>query len=259
MKAIKENILVAIMTVLSISTLYAQTYEYQKPIQPSENYKGTIARTYYGGMVCYDKKGTRVYNTYEALSNEELYTRLLNEAKAEYGNQIILRQFKSNRQEHLEVDDEKCYTYDFVVSAAVCVSTPPTPVPTVQSSKPKVQKDPLTQAITKALQDIKEGSRLALDVVRIANGDKEDFKDQIVEILLDEGYKVVAKDYLEKLYQEQQDQQSGIYNDRTTVQENNFSAVGYYINVRKTETAIKVQVINVSTGEYEANVTINVD
>jgi UDP-glucose 6-dehydrogenase len=121
----------------------------------------------------------------------------------------------------------------------------------------KSQEDMLFKAIQKALQNIREGSRLALDQIKIANEDKEDFKDQIVEILLDEGYKVVAKDYLEKLYEEQKAQQSGIYNERTTVQENNFSAVGYYINVKQTETAIKVQVINVSTGEYEANVTVN--
>lgn len=85
---------------------------------------------------------------------------------------------------------------------------------------------------------------------------KEEYKDEVVEILLDKGYKVVAKEYLEKLYEEQQAQQSGIYNDRTTVKDNNFSAVGYYLNVRLTETSLRVQIINVSTGEYDANVTI---
>jgi len=68
---------------------------------------------------------------------------------------------------------------------------------------------------------------------------------------------VVAKEQLEKLYREQQDQQSGIYNPNTTVQDNNFSAVGYYINVKVTETSIRVQVVNVSTGEYEGNATVN--
>ena len=68
---------------------------------------------------------------------------------------------------------------------------------------------------------------------------------------------VVAKEYLDKLYEEQQAQQSGIYNDNTTVKDNNFSAVGYYINVKITETSLRVQVINVSTGEYEGNATVN--
>lgn len=120
-------------------------------------------------------------------------------------------------------------------------------------------EDVLSKTMNKALQNIREGSRLALDQIKITNGDKEEFKDHIIEILLDNGYKIVAKDYLDKLYEEQQAQQSGIYNDRTTVQENNFSAVGYYINVKKSDTSIKVQIINVSTGEYESNVTVSID
>ena len=87
--------------------------------------------------------------------------------------------------------------------------------------------------------------------------DRETLKDQLIDVLLDNGYKVVAKEYLERLYQEQQDQQSGIYNDRTTVQGDNFSGVGYYLNVKVTETSLRVQVVNVSTGEYEGNATVN--
>ena len=34
-------------------------------------------------------------------------------------------------------------------------------------------------------------------------------------------------------------------------------AVGYYINVKVTETSLRVQVVNVSTGEYEGNATVN--
>ncbi len=116
----------------------------------------------------------------------------------------------------------------------------------------------LSQAIDKALRNVREGSRLAIDQVSVRTGiNREDYKDQLIDILLDKGYKVVAKEYLEKLYEEQQNQQSGIYNDKTTVQENNFSAVGYYINVKVTETSLRVQVVNVSTGEYEGNATVN--
>ena len=85
---------------------------------------------------------------------------------------------------------------------------------------------------------------------------KEDYKDEVVEVLLDKGFKVVAKEYLERLFEEQKSQQSGVYNEKTTVKEDNFSAVGYYLNVKLTETALRVQVINVSTGEYDGNVTI---
>ena len=116
----------------------------------------------------------------------------------------------------------------------------------------------LSQAITKALRNVREGSRMAIDQVTVISGmDRETMKDHLLDVLLDKGYKVVAKEYLEKLYEEQQNQQSGIYNENTTVRENNFSAVGYYINVKVTETSLRVQVVNVSTGEYEGNATVN--
>jgi len=116
----------------------------------------------------------------------------------------------------------------------------------------------LSQAINKALRNVREGSRMAIDQVSVPYSmDKDDLKDQLLDVLLDKGYRVVAKDYLEKLYEEQEAQQSGIYNDKTTVQENNFSAVGYYINVKVTEASLRVQVVNVSTGEYEGNATVN--
>lgn len=116
----------------------------------------------------------------------------------------------------------------------------------------------LSQAINKALRNVREGSRMAIDQVTVISSmDRETLKDQLLDVLLDKGYRVVAKDYLEKLYEEQEAQQSGIYNDKTTVQENNFSAVGYYINVKVTETSLRVQVVNVSTGEYEGNATVN--
>lgn len=116
----------------------------------------------------------------------------------------------------------------------------------------------LSQAINKSLGNVRQGSRLAIDEVSVPyTMDRNAFKDQIIDMLLDKGYKVVAKEYLEKLYQEQQDQQSGIYNDRTIVQENNFSAVGYFLNIKLTESSVRVRVVNVSTGEYEGNATVN--
>ena len=115
----------------------------------------------------------------------------------------------------------------------------------------------LSKAIDKALMNVREGSRIAIDQVRVPSGEnKEDYKDEVVEILLDKGFKVVAKEYLERLYEEQKSQQSGVFNDKTTVKEDNFSAVGYYLNVKLTETSLRIQVINVSTGEYDGNVTI---
>lgn len=117
----------------------------------------------------------------------------------------------------------------------------------------------LSRAMEKSLRNLRDGSRVAIDNVNVTGTtriDRDYLKDLVIDGLLEQGLKVVAKEYLERLYSEQQNQQSGIYNDRTTVQENNFTAVGYYINVKVTATTLRVQVINVSTGEYEGNVTI---
>ena len=129
------------------------------------------------------------------------------------------------------------------------------------SGSPESQSlENLSKAMDKAFRNVREGSRVAIDMVTVSGGvsiNREDLKDQIIDALLDKGYKVVAKDYLEKMYEEQEAQQSGIYNESTTVKTDNFSAVGYYINVKVTEASLRVQVVNVSTGEYEGNATVN--
>ena len=135
----------------------------------------------------------------------------------------------------------------------------------LQMSKENFVHDNLGKALEKSLFNIREGARLSIDQLSVKSSNpkyaKDIIYDQIVEILLDKGYKVVAKEYLERLYQEQQAQQSGIYNENTVVQENNMSAVGYFLNIRILDEhdsgpSIRVQVINISTGEYEGNATI---
>lgn len=124
---------------------------------------------------------------------------------------------------------------------------------------PSAVSQKLYDAIDKATKEIEEGNRFALDKVTITDRsiDKEKTKGQIVDMLLDKGYKVVAKESLEKLYKEQQGQQSGIYNDETVVGMGKFTAVGYYLTVRITEEYVQIQVVNVTTGEFEGNVTEN--
>lgn len=121
-----------------------------------------------------------------------------------------------------------------------------------------IGRESILPVVDKALVNIDKDSRMALDQVTAIEGmNCEDLKDIITDILIDKGYRILAKEYLDKLYREQQDQQSGIYNENTIVQGNNFSAVGYFINVKVSETAIRVQVVNISTGEYEGNATVN--
>ena len=115
------------------------------------------------------------------------------------------------------------------------------------------------EAINKATREIEDSNRFAIDRISVYDEQfpKEMVKSNIIDYLIGRGYKVVAKENLEKLYREQQDQQSGIYNPNTTVKGNNFSAVGYFISVTIDYSYVQVQVVNVSTGEFEGNVTIN--
>ena len=232
---------------------YAQTEEpdYKKAPKSNEKVLGTI--TLETKEKC-DKHW----------SDQEVYVLLLEKAKTEYPNRVVeIREMKkeerSRKNEWQEISSwnrngtaNYRTRYEYYYKCNLVGKVVYTPDPGTQTY------ESLPQALNKALRNVREGSRLAIDQIIVTSSmDRETLKDQLIDVLLDNGYKVVAKEYLERLYQEQQDQQSGIYNDRTTVQGDNFSGVGYYLNVKVTETSLRVQVVNVSTGEYEGNATVN--
>lgn len=255
---ITKCIIVVLLTTLVNPALYAQEkQEWEKSVKPTEIKVGTVKKWVDGGnwtTSTYEETKDNL----EHYTKEELYEILLKEAKEKYAEtypNFYLRGFHSERKIHEyggkvgKYDSYSGYSSSYDVSATVVV--------------PDYQKQitvGFSKAMEKGFRNVREGSRIAIDIVTVASGidmDRSTVKDMIVDVLLDKDYKVVAKEYLEKLLKEQQEQQSGIYNDNTTVRDNNFSAVGYYINVKVTETFLRLQVINVSTGEYEGNVTVN--
>lgn len=252
MKNVTKFFMVALLAGMC-SLGYAQTtYEWKKSPKPTEIVIGGVSMSYDGGYrQTKINNGDYVGGNFKNYSDEELYAKLVETTRVKYGEtypKFALRNFKSTCRHW---DETKSVTYvtnrAYDVSATVVIPDPVTEA-----------NEKLSQAIDKAFRNVRQGSRIAIDQVTVWSGlNREDYKDQLIDVLLDKGYKVVAKEYLEKLYEEQQAQQSGIYNDKTTVQENNFSAVGYYINVKVTETSLRVQVVNVSTGEYEGNATVN--
>ena len=235
--------IITILLAVMCNLCYAQTneHDYDNPPKDGEKIIGTVEYSY----------TTRRDD--ETKHREQIYIILLERAKQKYPNQDIdIRRlsykldFEYDDRSHRHNNWEKTWRG---VSSGVVVD--------LHDPIAKYDKT-LSQAIEKSFRNVREGSRMAIDQVTVINGiNKEETKDQLIDILLDKGYKVVAKEYLQKLYEEQQTQQSGIYNDKTTVQDNNFSAVGYFINVKVTETSVRVQVVNVSTGEYEGNATVN--
>lgn len=236
----KKVLLTTVMSLMMCMGVFAQTQpDYMKAPKSNEKVLGVVSLETY-------------WKHNEQWSNQEVYLRLLEKAKLEFttNRNIDIRNMEKIQESMPLYDDDR------VVGTRYCCKATGKVVYLID---PETQtKENLSQALNKALRNVPDGSRMAIDQVTVISSmDRGEFKDQLIDVLLDKGYKVVAKEYLEKLYEEQQAQQSGIYNERTTVQENNFSAVGYYINVKVTETSLRVQVVNVSTGEYEGNATVN--
>ena len=182
-------------------------------------------------------------NKWDALC-ESAYFVLLEKAQKEYPKKVI-----NLRVLRVASDPISSNSRDFFCSAKV-----------VECISPETKmNETLVKAIDKALSKVSAGSRLAIDQISVSGDrlNRETVKDQLIDILLDEEYRVVAKEYLEKLKEEQEQQQSGGFNERTTAKTDNFSGVGYFLNIRVNEKSIRVQVINVSTGEYEGNATVD--
>ena len=226
---------------------YAQDYLYAP--QKNEKVLGTVSEA--KAVWCSYPVSQKMNNGYSTENNYSTklrwYETLLEKAKQQYPGKVIdIRSLEVGNYYQNNSSYGELY-YGPAVGKVVYMIDPETQ--TYES---------LSQALNKALRNVREGSRMAIDQVTVPfSMDKETLKDQLLDLLLDKGYRVIAKEYLEKLYEEQEAQQSGIYNENTTVQDNNFSAVGYYINVKVTETSLRVQVVNVSTGEYEGNATVN--
>lgn len=227
MKATRIIILAFAMLLGMGNVLAQEDYnKAQKAPQAKETVLGEDVQT---------KKGN--YNTPQAA-----YKAALREAQQAYPKKNVGIRNLAKGELKVNGDGSVSYYYTYTV---------------VELPSAAIQK--LVEATNKATREIEDGSRFAIDKITITDGktDKESTKGQVVDLLIGKGYKVIAKEKLEKLYKEQQGQQSGIYNEETTVKGNNFSAVGYFISVRITDEYVQVQVVNVSTGEFEGNVTEN--
>lgn len=219
-------IILAFVLLLSVSTTMAQEdfNKAKKAPQQKETVLSKNLRTRGG------------YDSYQAA-----YKAALREAQQAYPKKnVAIRNLAKGEVKIYGGDVTNYYTYTVVE------------IPDAKTLK-------LIEAVNKATSEIEEGNRFALDKITVTDEsvDKAKTRSQIVNALKGKEYVVVAKEQLEKLYKEQQGQQSGIYNDKTTVQSNNFTAVGYYLSARITPEYIQIQVVNVSTGEIEGDVTEN--
>lgn len=240
-KKMKKVLLTTVMSLMMCMGVFAQTQpDFMKAPKSNEKVLGVITLNFNCST---GPGGLSIYNAYD---------RLLKKAKIDYMNQSN----KGLDIRDLQIKDEctgysghSIWTHNCSLYGKV-----------VTISDDVIIRETLLQAFMKALKDVPEGARLAIDRISSVDDkiDKEDYKDQMIDILIDKGYRVVAKEYLQKLYQEQQDQlNSGFYNPDTTVEGSNFSAVGYFISLKVMESSMRVQVVDVSKGEYVGNATVN--
>lgn len=226
------------------SFVSGQTMSEEEAVKPLQ--KGEIIIDRFGGQRGDIELNGRIYNIDQRSNKSGVIQAAYNYARDKYPNKNVF--LRNMMIEYYRSDDYRWYC---VSGVDICEKL----------SGDYIIKTHLNKAFDKALMNVREGSRFSIDNVTISGNltndiNKESVKDNVIDVLLDKGYKVVAKEYLERLYQEQQVQQSGIYNENTVVQENNLSAVGYFLNIKITDESLRVQVVNVSTGEYEGNATI---
>ncbi|MDE6415676.1 MAG: hypothetical protein K2K68_01450 [Duncaniella sp.] len=133
----------------------------------------------------------------------------------------------------------------------VFIPAAPTPTPEPVSSKETSFEEALSKATDKALEEVPSGSRIAFNKISTPQGiSKSEVKDQILESLIDNNFKVVAKEYFDTIKDELEDQRGGQYSERTKVKDNNLSASGYLLDCKIDSSIIRIYIVNVSTGEY---------
>lgn len=182
-------------------------------------------------VIVQDAVTTRGYNTMLSA-----YNAILKEAKIKHaGKSIDIRNLKKGKADfNTQGDVVYYYTYTIIeLPDAVALA--------------------LNSALTKSLSDIDKNKKFAFDKLYTPNYDKNKIKNQVIDHLKKGGHKIVAKDYLYKLKKEQEGPDGGLHNPETIVKSNNFSAVGYFININITEEYLQIEIINVSTGEVDGN------
>jgi len=256
MKTIITKTILTLIGLMFFSSAFAQE-DYTKAPKENERVIGTVTETI-------DKISHSYYST-PTLNYNEVYSKLLEKAKKEYPNKIIdLRNVTYSStdrasQQPTYATDLKGRRTDTKLSEGYEARTWSCNAKVVEFISPERKlNETLVKAVDKAMSKVRGGSRLAIDQISVSGKlDKESVNDGLLDILLDRGYRVVAKEYLEKLKEEQEQQSSGGFNENTTAKTDNFSGVGYFLNVRVNDKSIRVQVVNVSTGEYEGNATID--
>ena len=168
------------LMMLSTPVMFAQEVkklEFEKDPLPTEKVIGSITNNESGGILWNRDKvivTTGEYDQRKYYNKEQLYERLKGAAENKYKEQypkFSLRNFKYTR-DRTDMGNHDYYSYH--CSALVVILDPIA-----------AANENLSKALDKALIEVREGSRVAIDQIKVINGiDKEEYKDQVIEILL---------------------------------------------------------------------------
>jgi hypothetical protein len=235
-------------------------------------------REAYGSPLSNEQIIGQVRRSYVVRNNHptdaEVFGVLLEQARRQHPNRnIALRYFNpgiSTMARHLGGVGNAWWEVDVNASAQVVEIIPPPPPPQVihvvqepvSPPPPPVQAPPTREqafanAMNRALMNVNEGARVSLGQVQVPTSlNSSAVRDFFVDMLLEKGFRVVARAQLERLLEEQDLQHGGGFNERTIARADNLTAVGFFLDVRVTDNSVRVRAINVSTGEYVGNATV---
>lgn len=287
-----KNTILPLLLVLLELPVFAQNQEWKQPPRPNEKVIEVYKIGLYAGNIEHSLKyvccpDTTIHTEKDNrinLGEEELYTIYKTALKKYYEkyNYFSLRDFKYTIKDNISQDDffklkkgdvlidKQCNEikyfrmggngpygrgyYDhykvYILSATLVLP----------DNSNFINDEDLKNAVDNALKRVEVGSILAfgtIDVDDKSEIDGESLKDDLTEIILDKGYKMVAKEHLKRLYDESKKGENDMYNKETVVQGNNFSAVGYFIDIKVTPKTIKLEVLSVGEGEIKGQAKIN--
>ena len=148
-------------------------------------------------------------------SEKEWYNKIVSDVKRDYPNKMIGIEKGSGsicyvgRSEQYE-DDYTEYIFDYEI---------------------KILEPNIRYYLNEAIRNAKDGSKIALNQVIAFGTSDENLENQVMDILMDEGFRVVSS----------------------------ISNADYFINLKMNDNSLQIRMANASTGEYEGISTAKYD
>lgn len=147
-------------------------------------------------------------------SEKEWYNKIISDVKRDYPNKMI--GIKKGNGSICYIGRSSQYEYDYTEY--------------IFDYEIKILEPNIRYYLNEAIRNAKDGSKIALNQILSMGGTDENLKVQLLDILFDEGFRVVSISYAD-----------------------------YYINVKMNDNSLQIQMVNAVTGEYEGVSSVKYD